>query len=198
MRYKRLGDSNAHVTTYGTTTSPNGRSGEWFLFGNVANVIIFESARNFKNPVESIIYDFAEFSRQWRSVRNHCSLFFIRRQYILKDLPISRFVSDFYHVYRLLKSNGYIDKHNLYLRANGLHPHLLTLGGARVLSVIRSEPLRKCSDVLVERYQHYAIAFFVKQLYYSFFSMNKGDHKLHNNKHSTSWTHTQYSVFIYC
>ena len=39
---------------------------------------------------------------------------------------------------------------------------------------------------LVERYQHYAIAFFVKQLYYSFFSMNKGDHKLHNNKHSTS------------
>jgi hypothetical protein len=39
---------------------------------------------------------------------------------------------------------------------------------------------------LVERYQHYAIAFFVKQLYYSFFSMNKGDHNLHNNKHSTS------------
>ena len=32
---------------------------------------------------------------------------------------------------------------------------------------------------LVERYQHYAIAFFEKQLYYSFFSMNKGDHKLH-------------------
>ena len=39
---------------------------------------------------------------------------------------------------------------------------------------------------LVERYQHYGIAFFVKQIYYSFFSMNKGDHKLHNNKHSTS------------
>jgi len=33
--------------------------------------------------------------------------------------------------------------------ANGLHPHLLTLGGARVLSVIRSEPLRKCSDVFL-------------------------------------------------
>ena len=27
---------------------------------------------------------------------------------------------------------------------------------------------------LVERYQHYTIAFFVQQLYYSFFSMNKG------------------------
>jgi hypothetical protein len=27
---------------------------------------------------------------------------------------------------------------------------------------------------LVERYQHYAIAFFVQQLYYSFFSMKKG------------------------
>jgi hypothetical protein len=41
---------------------------------------------------------------------------------------------------------------------------------------------------LVEMYQHYEydIAFFVKQLYYSFFSVNKGDHKLHNNKHSTS------------
>ena len=39
---------------------------------------------------------------------------------------------------------------------------------------------------LVERYQHYYIAFFVRQLYYSFFSMNKGDHKLHNNKHSIS------------
>ena len=38
---------------------------------------------------------------------------------------------------------------------------------------------------LVER-NCYAIAFFVKQLYYSFFSMNKGDHKIHNNKHSTS------------
>jgi hypothetical protein len=95
----------------------------------------------------------------------------------------------------------------------------LTLGGARVLSVIRSEPLRlpnlsgfKIADRyllwpvpklkidlsrrnastqgrktdLVERCQHYAIAFFVQQLYYSFFSMNKGDHKLHNNKHSTS------------
>ena len=76
-----------------------------------------------------------------------------------------------------------------------MHPHLLTLGGARVLSVIRSEPLRlpnlsgfKIADRyllwpvpklkidlsrrnastqgrktdLVERYQHYAIAFFVK------------------------------------
>jgi IS4 transposase len=32
---------------------------------------------------------------------------------------------------------------------NGLHPHLLTLGGARVLSVIRSEPLRKSSDVFL-------------------------------------------------
>jgi hypothetical protein len=27
---------------------------------------------------------------------------------------------------------------------------------------------------LVERYQYYTIAFFVQQLYYSFFSMNKG------------------------
>ena len=49
---------------------------------------------------------------------------------------------------------------------------------------------------LVERYQHYATAFFVKQLYYSFFSMNKGDHNLHNNKHSTSWTLTEYSAFF--
>ena len=86
---------------------------------------------------------------------------------------------------------------------NGLHPHLLTLGGARVLSVIRSESGFKTADRyllwpvlklkidpsrrnastqsrktdLVEIYQHYGIAFFVKQLYYSFFSMNKGDHK---------------------
>ena len=76
------------------------------------------AARIFKNPVESIIYDVAEFSREWRSVRNHCSLFFIRRKYILKDLLIRCFVSDFYHVYRFLKSNSYIDKHNLYLRTN--------------------------------------------------------------------------------
>ena len=79
----------------------------------------------------------------------------------------------------------------------------MTLGGARVLSVIRSESGFKIADRyllwplpklkidpsrrnastqsrktdLVERYQHYTIAFFVKQLYYSFFSMNKGDHK---------------------
>ena len=50
---------------------------------------------------------------------------------------------------------------------------------------------------LVDKYQHYSIAFFVRKLYYSFFSMNKCDHKLHNNKHSTSWTLTQYSAFIY-
>jgi hypothetical protein len=57
---------------------------------------------------------------------------------------------------------------------------------------LKIEPSRRNASTqggktdLVERYQHYAIAFFVKQLYYSFFSMNKGDHKLHNNKQSTS------------
>jgi hypothetical protein len=50
----------------------------------------------------------------------------------------------------------------------------------------RNASTQGCKTNLVERYQHYVIAFFVKQLYYSFFSMNKGDHKLHNNKHSTS------------
>lgn len=30
---------------------------------------------------------------------------------------------------------------------------------------------------LVERYTHYSVAFFERQLYYSFFCMNKGDHK---------------------
>ena len=47
-----------------------------------------------------------------------------------------------------------------------------------------STPGRKTD--LVERYQHYYIAFCVRQFYYSFFRMNKGDHKLHSNKHSTS------------
>jgi hypothetical protein len=59
------------------------------------------AARIFKNPVESIIYDVAEFSREWRSVRNHCSLFFIRRKYILKDLLIRCFVSDSFRVLSL-------------------------------------------------------------------------------------------------
>jgi hypothetical protein len=31
VRYKRFCDSNAHVTTYGTAASPNGRSSEWSL-----------------------------------------------------------------------------------------------------------------------------------------------------------------------
>ena len=31
LRYKRLCDSNAQLTTYGTVASPNRRSGEWFL-----------------------------------------------------------------------------------------------------------------------------------------------------------------------
>ena len=31
VRNKRLCDSNAHVTTYGTVASQNGRSGEWSL-----------------------------------------------------------------------------------------------------------------------------------------------------------------------
>jgi hypothetical protein len=42
----------------------------------------------------------------------------------------------------------YIDIRPILL-CNELHPHLLALGGARVLSVIRSEPLRKCSDVFL-------------------------------------------------
>ena len=32
LRYKRFCDSNAHVTTYETVASPNGRSSEWSLF----------------------------------------------------------------------------------------------------------------------------------------------------------------------
>ena len=38
---------------------------------------------------------------------------------------------------------------NVWNIGNGLFPHLLPRGGARVLSVIRSEPLRKCSDVFL-------------------------------------------------
>jgi hypothetical protein len=57
------------------------------------------------------------------------------------------------------------------------------------LKIDRSRRNASTRSYLVERYQHYAIAFFVKQLYYSFFSMNKCDHKLHNNKHSINYRH---------